>query len=489
MTHQHSRAGVHSPDDSSADSSSLVNHPAITFAPGAEIIAHAIRQRQSLTPQAAQFRAELGLDSTCPIIMSGHQAEFWHPGILAKFLALQHAAARWGAQAAWLVVDQDTGQPWDIRYPVEHAGTLDTRIWSLAPAPPRADIPLMRTSALRPAQIPGDVPALSSMAARLRSIHSALGVHAHSSSVARQFGAAAIELASVLTPDLPPPRLIFASEIAGTTFFGELLNGLATSDHDAAIIACRAYNAARAQSPSARVAPLGDSELPLWRIGPEMNSPRRPATFDDAASAPHELFPRALMLTGLVRALACDLFIHGTGGAGASGADGYDRITQAWFADWLKLPLAPALMVTATQHVRFPSVQLNASPASILHAQWLAHSAAHQPHLLDDPKAAAERARLLGAIHALKRDRTPQARPQRKQAYQALHDWLATWRADQSSRLAALVQSAQSAAAQRTTVAIANDRTWAFPLYDRAQLERLSAEIATRVAGVVGITR
>ena len=58
------------------------------------------------------------------MVMSGHQAEVWHAGILTKMLALRGVAGAAGARAAWVVVDQDANEPGIIRYPTGSGGTL-----------------------------------------------------------------------------------------------------------------------------------------------------------------------------------------------------------------------------------------------------------------------------------------------------------------------------------------------------------------------------
>ncbi|MEC9372360.1 MAG: hypothetical protein VYC34_00885, partial [Planctomycetota bacterium] len=35
--------------------------------------------------ESTRFREQLGLPTGRPIVLTGHQAEFWHPGVLAKF--------------------------------------------------------------------------------------------------------------------------------------------------------------------------------------------------------------------------------------------------------------------------------------------------------------------------------------------------------------------------------------------------------------------
>ena len=69
----------------------------------------------SISEPARRFRAALALPTDRPVIMSGHQAEWWHMGVLAKFVALDHAAADGrvpvvvGVSAALLIVSTLTG--------------------------------------------------------------------------------------------------------------------------------------------------------------------------------------------------------------------------------------------------------------------------------------------------------------------------------------------------------------------------------------------
>ena len=56
--------------------------------------------------EARAFREQLGLPTDRPIVMSGHQAQIWHPGILSKYLAAiglaipQMGKATYGIQLA-----------------------------------------------------------------------------------------------------------------------------------------------------------------------------------------------------------------------------------------------------------------------------------------------------------------------------------------------------------------------------------------------------
>ena len=72
----------------------------------------------------------------------------------------------------------------------------------------------------------------------------------------------------------------------------------------------------------------------MWSL----SAGRRDAVRVDAAPAEEALAPRAFLMTAIARLACCDLFIHGTGG------ERYERVTEAWVARWLGLPLARQLI-------------------------------------------------------------------------------------------------------------------------------------------------
>src|SRR5579864_8908961 len=104
----------------------------ITVRPEASTWGGLLRSRAPVDGRAQRFPEELGLPGDRPVIMSGHQAQVWHPGILAKLMAARSAAKLSAAAVAWLVVDQDDHEPWEIRYPVRRGdGRLESRIWRM----------------------------------------------------------------------------------------------------------------------------------------------------------------------------------------------------------------------------------------------------------------------------------------------------------------------------------------------------------------------
>ena len=76
-------------------------------------------------------RLELLGRSFSMVVATGHQAGFWHPGILAKYLALDAAGESLRAEAlVELLVDQDVNDLRRLRVPVfDSEGVLTSRDW------------------------------------------------------------------------------------------------------------------------------------------------------------------------------------------------------------------------------------------------------------------------------------------------------------------------------------------------------------------------
>lgn len=442
---------------------------------------------------AAAFRRELGLPVDRPVVMTGHQAQVWHPGILAKYLAADALVAIAGAAAAWVVVDQDTNPPGIVRLPVRRAGAsngqrrLRVETWAIDPSGERehGDIPTSRQPALRPGPAPalndGEVWAAPGVATGIEAIRGAMHRHAQAPCAAKQVAGA---LADLLRPVVRSPGVTLLScAITRTSLFAGVLDRMRSDP-----AACtREYNAAVAAHSHERVQPLAPGELPLWVIGPGMGSRRRRATVADLGSTPVEHFSlRALLMTGLLRWAGCDLFIHGTGGGGGVGGTGgeragahhgYDRITERWLSSWLggDVRLAPSVVATATLRLRIENA--GPSPAELRRAQWLAHRARHEPRLLDDPTADAAKQGMVAEIRRIKR-----AGLDAKPLYRDMHALLARTRDAHGERLRTLQAAAESASERVGDADIAAERTWAFPIYEGDQIEALRSRVAAAFA-------
>ncbi|MCA9312308.1 MAG: hypothetical protein KDA21_13925 [Phycisphaerales bacterium] len=396
-------------------------------------------------------------------MMTGHQAYFWHAGVLAKFFAADAWASSEGAATAWIVPDQDAVDPFAMRVPVRtrDGRLMERRLRLVDGSDPRNIAACCVPAGVRAAPVPGGltpesaVEGWSSMSAALRD-------HQASPNGAVQVSRAARDLMSRW---IAPAPTCFGTEVAGTTMFRRLVERM-MADPDACI---EAYNRAAAAHPDARVAPLVRDEvqyrfeLPLWWI--EAGGQRRRVFVEDleegrwqAASPerPVGLAPRALLMTGVLRAWACDLFIHGTGGAR------YDLITEAWFRDWLGLELAPMVTVSADAFLDLGVGKVETDAA------WRAHHARHAPEMLGRTDVALGRRTIVDQI-----ERAPRGSQLRRDAFRRLHDLLGSYRQAEAAALAELDARAAEAAARRGEADLERDRTWAFPLLRAEVLDAL----------------
>lgn len=439
-------------------------------------------------PEAMEFRRELGLPADRPVILTGHQAQIWHPGILSKWFCAMELARLAGAVARWVVVDQDTHGPGVVRLPVRcsagrfngsRGGVFRVEAWSLGDGLGdriEGEVPTGRQPPLRAPTLPvlgaGETWAAPGVGGGIEAIAAALARHQAAESCAAQVASAVGDLLGRFTQAMPW-RPLMALAISRTRLFQAVVEGLQADP-----LACiRAYNAAVRAHPGERIQPLGEGEVPLWVIGSAAGSPRRRATVHDLGRPAWELAPRALLMTGLLRWAGCDLFVHGTGGGGAPGGrTGYDRITEQWLSEWRGggvgiSPLAPSVVATAT--VRLKMDHAGPGAAERRRAQWLAHRAAHDPGVLGDGPAGAQKRAMVERIAELKR----LGRDARAE-YRAMHALLGRVRASRSSELDRLKREAAAAATGLADAEIASDRTWAFPLYEPWQIERLADAVA-----------
>ena len=71
---------------------------------------------------------KLQLDGDGPIVATGHQAAVWHPGILAKDLAVMNCAAG-HARTVHFVADHDANDPGLLHFPDNSGASLQRRTW------------------------------------------------------------------------------------------------------------------------------------------------------------------------------------------------------------------------------------------------------------------------------------------------------------------------------------------------------------------------
>lgn len=417
----------------------------------------------------ARVRAALGLPTGGPIVMTGHQATFWHAGILAKYLAATHTAQALGGSAAYVVVDQDEAEFASLRVPVTgESGELRAAEVAFT-APPPEGATAWGLPPFDPASGNDPAFALPSVALGVARVRDALRAHNSAPTAAAQVSRAAMQM---LAEVLPPSPLVFATDLAALLDFVALVERLRSEAPKAAAL----YNDAARANPKARLSTLaidasrGRTELPLWKL--EKGLPRTRAWSDTQADAAGAIqAPRALLMTAFLRRYACDLFIHGTGGGV------YDVATESWLRAWLGWELAPTVIATAD--LLLPLAGPEVSEDDITASSWLAHHARHDPALLGRGDVAEQKAAIVRAVREA-RQRGDDALP----PYRDLQRLLERYREEERTRLAELRDRADALAAARGPLRLARDRTWAFPLHEPSRLAELRAAVSRALAGL-----
>lgn len=456
------------------------------------------------------LRQRLGLRA--PVIVTGHQAEFFHAGVFAKTIATGALAAQTGGAAVFLTVDSDTPKRDEIAFP-----TRDGDGWRRAqqkipacapdvaleaqPAAPRADWEAL-FAALRAAAPPDSLidPFVAGFLHEPAARETALpgGI---------ERGQRAVEQALGLSSCAP----LRISALSATPEFRAFVVHLAQNARALA----SAYGAAlanyrrrrRVRAVGRPVPPLlieGDRiELPLWLLDRDgrrrrMFVARRanlievwahdspagefdaltstPAAADAALarieSAGWRVRPRALALSGFARLMLADLFIHGIGGAK------YDEITDSFMRVFIAAPLAPLACVTATLQLGTPASPPAAAEqvrAAIRRVRDLQHNP--QRYLHDAPGELLQRREKCIAEVVRLRLENRKDRAARRAAHQQLrrvNEQLVATRPQTRAELEALARHAQQA---EQALRVALDREYFFALHSRAALLELVRRI------------
>ncbi len=447
---------------------------------------------------------ELGLPDTVLTAGTGHQAELWHPGILAKY-AWAHALAvsapessSQPAQVVHLLVDTDVRAPLSIRVPVmthaaERAGSASSAgrassAGSAGNANSASTVLTTVTHLFGPAARAGVVacayPAGLPMPLQLGEATFALPcVEEGVARIERALRAPApdgaaqawLAMRALCGPPVDSPAWTRTSALLRTTLGDALLE---RAQHDPA--ACvRAFNAA-ARSVARVARPLqhrGDAgvELPFWTWGAD--GVRRAVTSHElpalrGTNAP--LAPRAFLTSAIARAALCSRFVHGTGG------HIYEQATERFMHEWLGATLPPFDMATATLRLPFATEHDSPVTPSIRRRAWFdpdgafggaearAGAGAEAAAGAAAAGPSAHKLALLAAVNAL-----PRRSAERRAAWRAMHEELARAREARVHELGALMQREEEDRARVREAAIRAERTWAVPLYPAEMVQAL----------------
>ena len=269
---------------------------------------------KSIAAWRESARKQLGLPKSTEsaLIVVGHQPEFFHPGILAKFIAGSHIAKQVDGTLVHLVVDHHMGISGNIDIPNQEGRYLSVSTVEIAA--------LDSTIAMK------DQPRVSLQNDNMFSnaLHKAEGTNA------------ALQFANATNATMSKWATVGAT-ISGTSLLGTAIGKAIVEEMLRDPEACiAAYNNAIDLYPSAALQKLKPTELPLWHGA--SNAPCTDSYTD--------LRPRALLLTLLARLAVGDLFVHGTSGAE------YDIIMEQWAKNWLSI--TPCATITVTATVKLP---------------------------------------------------------------------------------------------------------------------------------------
>lgn len=396
------------------------------------------------------------------LVAAGHQPEWWHPGIVAKFLWARATAATAGASVAWLLVDTDLRDPCELRFPARAGGDLRASVHRFAPRMAPGCAPAGRPACTpSPPDAAAGEPALPCVADGLRRAHDAMLRHVDAADRAGQVAGA---LAAAV-PGLEAPHATARTSGLLATSLGRALLDRAAADPAAC---ARAFNGAvrlvpRVARPLAEGGPAG-AELPFWTVAPDGARQRVTAgALADLRGRGAPLWPRAFLTSLLARAALCDRFVHGTGAAT------YERATEAFALAWLGAALPPIDVASATLLLPFPP-EPGPPPvdAAARRRRWFDPSAA-------GPGPSAAKRAALAEIAGL-----PRGSPSRRDRWRRMHAELAAERTARASDLAELEALAAADRVRARSAAVRADRTWPAVLHPPEAISRLSSLVASR---------
>lgn len=434
------------------------------------------------------------------VLACGHQPAFVHPGVWAKHVVVRNMSERLGSAAFDLVVDNDAPTSPDLVVPVVENGYVVLRNVSFSDAPsgsayenwPGVNAARTREIAaeLRRA-MRADTYDASAMPAYLDAVETRAGapfVDQHLAGRERIDGALHATLpehrvSAVLGGPFVADLLLEADRFAGA--YNEALQNyrqrenVRTPDRplpDLARHGARIETAFWIYKPLQRrrrlwIEPLDDriilraDEERAGELGGE--ALRRDPDAALATLSPWCVRPRALTLTLWARLLACDLFVHGIGGAK------YDRVTDDIFRLYYRIEPPALACVTATLRLDLP--RFAATPDDLLRAGRAARDVRYNPqrYLSAPPEdLVAQRAQLIRASEDLRSRRA--SRMNRRAVYQAIRHVNAQLLSAEPALAEQLADRVRQRARELASNQLADSREYFYALHSRSRLNTLA---------------
>jgi hypothetical protein len=456
-----------------------------------------------------QMRRDMGFDPQQPLVASGHQPVFVHPGVAMRAFLLAEGARRQGWAAAFVAVDSD----------------LALDLGAFVPALAQGDLAVARVALLDPQErralegLPAPGPARwEGFAHRIRAHLEEVGLGAALQRASAFFDggrdllsrvAGAVDFMEALRRLWEPPEnpaWIPLSRLCSGAPFAHFCAALlaeaeAFAGHYNAVL--RDYRRARRlRSPAHPFPDLRRQEeaveAPFWWLSPrgerasvwvsrrrgrlELScqgallaalplQPSRAAR--EIQSAGLRLRPRALTLTLFLRLLGCDLFLHGTGGAA------YDRVTDEVLRRHFGLP--PPALAVATGTLHLPLAGPHGMAAEVRRLRLALRELRYNPQRLafPGPQAAGLAARKRLLIDLLARE--PRGARRRALTLE-LHEVNAALAALEPCRRRCLEDELEAARAGMAREAVGRFREYAYFLFSAEDCRRL-AEKAFQESG------